>query len=85
MRHGAVSQPLTVSYDGPYMVVACQDKIFKLQVGCRIETVLADCLKSYGGIAAPSEIVPPRCGRPPRTGGSGQPPADGAAAGGGGI
>jgi hypothetical protein len=75
---GAASQPLTVSYK----VVARQDKIFKLQVGGRVETVLADRLNPYSGAAAPGEAAPPRRGRPPGTGGSGQPPASGAAAGG---
>jgi hypothetical protein len=83
VRRGAASQPLTVSYDGPYKVVARQDKIFKLQVGGHVETVSADLLKPYRGVAAPDEAVPPRSGRPPGTGGSGHLPAGGAGAGGG--
>jgi Integrase core domain/Integrase zinc binding domain len=49
VRQGPVAGPLTATYDGPYKVVSRASKVYRLQVGTRVESVSADRLKPYGG------------------------------------
>jgi hypothetical protein len=49
MRWGPVAGPLTAASDGPYKVVSRTIKVYKLQVGTRVESVSADRLKPYVG------------------------------------
>jgi hypothetical protein len=68
------SEPLVAAYDSPYKVLERCSKVFKLQVGERVETVSIDRLKPHVGADQPEVAVPPKRGRPPGTGGRGQPP-----------
>jgi len=70
VRRGVHKGPLEQAYVGPYRVLERSDKLFKLQIGDRVETVSADRLKPHTG-ADPQPAQPPRRGRPPGTGGSG--------------
>jgi hypothetical protein len=69
VRRGPVAGPLTAAYDGPYQILSRSDKVYKLQVGARVESVSADRLKPYVGVEKPAVAQPPRRGRPPGTGG----------------
>ena len=64
VKRGAVSPPLTQCYSGPYQVVERGPKVFRLQVGERVEVVSADRLKPHTGSAPAIPAVPPRRGRP---------------------
>ena len=55
-------------YSGPYRVLEHTQKVYKLQVGDRVETVSADRLKPHTG-PPPQPAEPPRRGRPPGSGG----------------
>ena len=72
VRRGPVGGPLDKAYAGPYRVVGCSGKVYKLQVGRHVEAVSADRLKPHLG-DPPEEAEPPRRGRPPRSSGSGYP------------
>jgi RNase H-like domain found in reverse transcriptase/Reverse transcriptase (RNA-dependent DNA polymerase)/Integrase zinc binding domain/Integrase core domain len=74
VRRGPVAGPLTAAYDGPYQVLSRGDKVYRLQVGTRVEAVSADRLKPYVGADKPAVAQPPRRGRPPGTGGAEQSP-----------
>jgi hypothetical protein len=63
-----------VAYDGPYKVVSRASKVYKLQVGTRVESVSADRLKPYVGAEKLAVAQPPRRGRPRGTGGEKQSP-----------
>jgi len=69
VRHGGQAGPLADSYDGPFKVLARGDKVFKLQLGARVDTVSKDRLKPHLGVAVPELAVPRQRGRPPGTGG----------------
>jgi hypothetical protein len=66
--------PLTATYDGPYRVLERGSKVFKIQRGDSVEVVSVDRLQPHRGAADPEKAAPPKRGRPPGTGGSGQPP-----------
>ena len=51
-------------YRGPYKVLVKGNKIWKLQVGERVEVVSRDHLKPHLGSVAPRAAVPPTSGRP---------------------
>ena len=64
VRRGAMAPPLAPQYEGPYKVVDRGQKVFKLQVGDRVDTVSVDRLKPYLGASVQPQ-QPPRRGRPP--------------------
>ena len=66
VRRGAIGGPFKQSYDGPFLVISRTDKVFKIQMGQKVETVSADRLKPHLG-ASPEVVEPPRRGRPPGT------------------
>ncbi len=68
LRRGPPGGPLEQAYSGPFRVLARSDKVFRLQMGERVETVTADRLKPHTG-AEPVPRQPPRRGRLPGTGG----------------
>jgi len=70
VRRGQHGGPLEQAYVGPYQVLERTDKVFKLQVGDRVEVVSADRLKPHRG-STPTPGEPPRRGRPPGSGGGG--------------
>jgi transposase InsO family protein len=55
---------LTPAYRGPFRVVQSGEKVFKVQMGTRVEAVSVDRLKPYLG-SEPVAAEPPRRGRPP--------------------
>jgi hypothetical protein len=59
------------AYDGPYKVIDRNNKVYKLQVGSKVETVSADRLKPHRGNGVPDVAQPAKRGRPLGTGGSG--------------
>jgi hypothetical protein len=80
---GLGAPPLTAPYDGPFRVVERGGKVFRIQMGDSVvEVICVDRLQSYRGTADPEEAVPPKRGRSPGTGGSGQPALKEQAAGG---
>jgi hypothetical protein len=52
VRWGAVAGPMAMLYDGPFRVLQCGDKTFKLQVGGREEKVSVDRLKRHEGLTS---------------------------------
>jgi hypothetical protein len=52
-------------FDGPFEVEKSGDKVFRVWIGGRMETITVDRLKLYLGAAPPKIAVPPRRGRPP--------------------
>ena len=72
VRRGPAGGPFQAVYDGPYKVVEKEEKIVRLEIGGRVETVSADRLKPHRG-EFPAVAAPPRRGRPPGSGGSGRP------------
>jgi len=75
VRRGPAGGPTAQSYVGPYRVLGRSDKVFTLQVGDRVERTSADRLKPHTG-AVPTPGEPPRRGRPPGSGGKGQPSSE---------
>jgi hypothetical protein len=67
IRRGGAITPLAPLYTGPYKVVATQAKLFKLEIGGRLETVSVDRLKPYLGLAPVVSAAPPVRGLPPAT------------------
>ena len=59
IHRGAPGQPLSLLYDSSYRVVAKSSKVFKLQFGSRMESVLVDrlkpCLSSEVILAVPPQ------------------------------
>jgi cleavage and polyadenylation specificity factor subunit 1 len=74
VRRGAVAEPLTPVYDGPYLVISRHGKVYKIQMGDQVESVSAERLKPHRGDNVPTVAQPVRRGRPPGTGGKQQPP-----------
>jgi hypothetical protein len=65
VRHDGVQPPLSLLYDGPFLVLERSLHFFKLQMGTRIETVSTHRLKPCH---APQDVQAaelPRRGRPP--------------------
>jgi hypothetical protein len=69
VRRGPVSGPLTPTYEGPYRVVSRCGKVYRIQMGARVEAVSVDRLKPHAGSSVPQAAEPPRRGRPSGTGG----------------
>ncbi len=67
VRRGPSAPPFAPAYAGPYQVLGHTGKVYKLQVGARVERVSADRLKPHVG-SPPVVAQPPRRGRPPGTG-----------------
>ena len=65
VRKGGTVAPLSPLYSGPYKVLSSGPKIFKLQVGERIEVVSIDRLKPHRGDLFIQPALPPARGRPP--------------------
>ncbi len=65
VRRGQVAPPLTPLYQGPYLVVERGPKVFKLDLGDRMDTVSVDRLKPHRGSAPVEAASAPRRGRPP--------------------
>ena len=51
-------------YSGPYRVLERGNKVWKVQVGERVEVISRDSLKPHLGSVAPKAAVPPKRGRP---------------------
>ena len=62
VRRGAAAPPLTLPYEGPYVVRRRRPKTFDLFIGGRLETVSVDRLKLHKGKAAVMPALPPRRG-----------------------
>lgn len=77
VRRDEVKPPLRAPYSGPFEVLNRSDKVFKLRVGTREETVSIDRLKpAYVDEDLPVEVAqPPRRGRPPGQRPAQDPPA----------
>ena len=45
LRRSAIAPPLTAPYDGPYKVLARSDRVFKVLIKGKVETVTADRVK----------------------------------------
>ena len=68
VRRGSQGSPLADSYDGPSKLVDRGPKVFRLQLGARVDTVSRDRLKANLGGTDPEVASPRSCGRPPGTG-----------------
>jgi hypothetical protein len=55
VRRGPGAGPLAPHFDGPYEVLERTDKVFKLQIGGRVESVSADRLSRTWGYACLSQ------------------------------
>jgi hypothetical protein len=64
VRRGCPGSSLEPLFDGPFEVEKSGDKVFRVWVGGKIETITVDRLKPYLGAAPPEVAVPPRRGRP---------------------
>ena len=51
-------------FNGPYKVLEWGNKMWKIQVGKRVDVISRDCLKPHLDSVAPKAAVPPRHGRP---------------------
>ena len=67
VQRRGVGPPLADNYTGPYLVLEKGPKVFKLQLGERIEVLSRDWLKPHAGQAPPATAEPPRRGQPPRS------------------
>ncbi len=72
VRRGPAGGPFQSAYEGPYKVVSKEEKVVRLEIGGRVETVSADRLKPHRG-ESPAVAAPPKRGRPPGSGGGGRP------------
>ena len=66
IRHDGHRRPLQAPYTGPYRVLETGDKVFKLQVGNKEDSISIDRLKpAHCDIYQPVQVhEPPRPGRP---------------------
>ena len=64
VRRGGVGKPLADNYDGPFRVLQRGDKVFKLQLGEREDTVSRDRLKPHVAKTEPVPAAPRQRGRP---------------------
>jgi hypothetical protein len=64
VRAPAAAPGLTPAYRGPFRVVESGEKVFKVQLGTRVEVVSVDRLKPYLS-SEPVAAEPPRRGWPP--------------------
>jgi hypothetical protein len=64
-RHGHVPA-LSPLYEGPYRVLARNDRVFYLQLGFRVDSVSVSRLKPAFLPAGAGPALPPALGRPPR-------------------
>ncbi len=65
VRRGCPGSSLEPLFDGPFEVEKSGDKVFRVRIGGRMETITVDRLKRYLGEAPPRVALPPRRGRPP--------------------
>ena len=65
VREDASKPSLTPLYRGPYLVMEWQSKIFRLQIGTRIDAVSLDRLKPVFSDSPVVPVAPPPQGRPP--------------------
>jgi transposase InsO family protein len=65
IRRGAAASSLAPLYEGPFAVVESGVKVFRVQVGPRVEVVSVDRLKPHLGADTPNTASPPARGRPP--------------------
>ena len=65
---GSQGGPLADSYDGPFQVVDRGQKVFRLQLGARVDTVSRDRLKAHLGVVDLEVVSPRPRGRPLGTG-----------------
>ena len=68
VRRGGQGGPLAASYDGPFQVVDRGPKVFRLQLGARVDTVSRDRLKAHLGVVDLEVVSPRPRGRPLGTG-----------------
>jgi hypothetical protein len=64
VRKGGTVAPLLPLYSGPYKILSSGPKVFKLQVGERIEVLSFDRLKPHRGTVPVQPAQPPARGRP---------------------
>jgi hypothetical protein len=62
---GGTVAHLSPLYIGPYKVLSSGPKVFKLQVGERVEVISIDCLKPHRGTIPVQPAQPPARGEPP--------------------
>ena len=74
IRHDGHRRPLQAPYTGPYRVLETGDKVFKLQVGNKEDSVSIDRLKpAHCDIDQPVQVhEPPRPGRPKKAQNTGE-------------
>ena len=65
VQPGGVGLPLAENYAGPYLVLEKGPKVFKLQVGTRVDVITRDWLNPHVGLAPSAVADLPRRGRPP--------------------
>ena len=58
VRRGSQGGPLADSYDGPSKLVDRGPKVFRLQLGARVDTVSRDRLKAHLGVMDPEVASP---------------------------
>ena len=68
VRRGSQGGPLADSYDGPSKLVDRGPKVFRLQLGARVDTVSRDRLKAHLGVVDLEVVSPRPRGRPLGTG-----------------
>ena len=64
IRRDARRPPLTPLYHGPYKVIERGSKTFRLKMGDKEDVVSVDRLKATFSEADPTQVSPPRRGRP---------------------
>jgi hypothetical protein len=65
VRHDGVQPPLSLLYDGPFLVLERSLHFFKVRIGSRIETISTHRLKPCHTPQDVQAAEPPRRGRPP--------------------
>ena len=63
MRRGGATKQTADQHSGPYRVLECGNKAWKVQVGEIVESLSRDCLKPHLGSVDPEAVQKLRCGR----------------------
>ncbi len=71
VRRGSSGSSFEPLFDGPFEVERPGDKVFRVKIGGKSETVTVDRLKPYSGEATPSVAVPSRRDTPPASSATG--------------